>query len=119
MSTETKQNFHEHLSKLIDSFVHDIYDTTLRFPRNEMFGVISQVRRAALSVALNYTEGYARHSRKELARFLKISYGSLKETLYILKFAHERGWVGKEIYDKLSLTGDEIGKMLWSMFSRL
>lgn len=113
----TDGTFHERLGKMIHDFVHKIYDASSTFPREELFGVTSQIRRAALSVALNYTEGYARFSKKELNRFLRISYGSLKEVLYLWEFARERGWLnddGKETRD----LGNGIGGMLWSIFYR-
>ncbi len=111
--------FHQKLRSEIKSFMHKVYDATQHFPREEIFGITSQLRRATVSVALNYTEGYARHNKKEHVHFLRISYGSLKEALYLLEFAHERNWIGKPVYEKLRQTGDMIGGMLWPMFSRV
>lgn len=110
--------FNQKLSDKIDVFVHSVYDLTDSFPHEEVFGAKSQIRRAALSVALNFTEGYARCSRNELNRFLKISYGSLKESLYLVRFAHERKWIESDNYQKIQDQGDEIGRMLWSVFSQ-
>ncbi|OGN28326.1 MAG: hypothetical protein A2941_02205 [Candidatus Yanofskybacteria bacterium RIFCSPLOWO2_01_FULL_49_17] len=53
-------NFHENLRSKIDEFVHLVYSFTKKFPREEVYGITSQLRRAAISIALNYVEGYAR-----------------------------------------------------------
>jgi len=57
----------------------DVYETTRRFPRSELFGFTSQMNRAATSVATNLAEGSSRTSRKDQAHFTQISYGSLTE----------------------------------------
>lgn len=75
-----ENKFHKELHKLINEFVHKIYDYSQEFPREEMFGLTSQLRRSALSVMLNYVEGYARQRRAVLKNFLEISYGSLQES---------------------------------------
>ncbi len=110
--------FNQSLSDKIDLFVHSVYDLTGSFPRDEIFGATSQLRRSALSVALNFTEGYARCSTNELHRFLKISYGSLKEALYLVRFAYKRKWIESDNHQKIEDLGDEISRMLWSIFSR-
>lgn len=113
-----QDSFQNKLSEKIDTFVHGVYDMSLLFPKDERFGVVSQIRRAALSVALNTAEGYARCSKAELSRFFKIAYGSLKETLYLIRFAHNRKWIEKASSEEIEKTGDEIGAMLWSVFSK-
>ncbi len=119
MSQYSSDPFHKRLSKLIDEFVHSVYDMTEKLPKEELFGARSQLRRAVLSIALNYTEGYARFSKKELARFLKISYGSLKEVLYLIRFSHQRAWIDLPLCKQLESQGNDLGGMLWSTFSRL
>ncbi|MCR4274627.1 MAG: four helix bundle protein [Candidatus Campbellbacteria bacterium] len=119
MNKNSPETFHQKLQTLMYSFVHSVYDATKTFPGDEIFGVTSQLRRATLSVALNYTEGYARHGKRELAHFLKISYGSLKESMYLVQFAKDREWISLETHQKLYQMGDEIGKMLWSSFSHM
>ena len=103
----------------MDEYVNKIYDYTSDFPKEEMFGVISQLRRATLSVILNYVEGYARYGEKEYRRFLKISYGSLKESKYISGFSHKRGYLSAERHEELKDKEEEIGRMLWSTLSRI
>ncbi|MBP9771936.1 MAG: four helix bundle protein [Candidatus Pacebacteria bacterium] len=118
MQQKSSGAFHQKLSENIDRFVYGVYEVTQAFPRDEVFGATSQLRRSALSVALNYTEGYARHGKNELGHFLKISYASLKEALYIVRFANKRKWLSDNDAKKLELLGDSIGKMLWPIFSR-
>jgi len=72
---------------IIHEWVQDIYRISQGFPREELYGLTSQIRRAATSVLLNLAEGSARKSPKEYARFLNISIGSLVEVDACLKIA--------------------------------
>jgi four helix bundle protein len=119
---EQKNNqtkFHGNLKTYMDDFVNFIYDITEHFPKNEQFGLTSQIRRASLSIILNYIEGYARLNKGFLKSFLEISYGSLKETKYLLYFSYKRKYLKKENYDKGLLIADNIGKMLWGILNKL
>jgi len=78
--------FHDEPKELIDGFAHDIYRISKKFPKEEMYGITSQIRRASLSVMLNYVEGYARCRSKVYLNFLEMSYGSLQECKYIIDF---------------------------------
>lgn len=111
--------FHDVLKKLMDEFVHSIYDLTQSFPKEELFGVASQLRRATLSVILNYIEGYARKKRNVMKNFFEISYGSLKEAKYLLYFSYKRKYLNKESYIAGLLKVEEIGKMLWGILENL
>ena len=64
--------------KLADELAFMVYKVTRSFPKEELYGITSQVRRAALSVPTNIVEGYSRKGDKELARFINISLGSLE-----------------------------------------
>ena len=97
-----------------DKFVHEVYAITRGFPKDELYGVTSQLRRAALSIILNAIEGFARNSQNEHRHFLDISYGSLKETLYLLDFSYKENYMKKEEYENLTLSCDELGKILWA-----
>lgn len=114
-----KQNYHSKLKDLMDQLVHSVYDLTINFPKEEQYGLTSQIRRSSLSIILNYIEGYARFSKPTLAHFLEISYGSLKETKYLLYFSLKRGYIKKTEYDKVIVLTDEIGKMLWGTLENL
>ena len=100
-----------------DELAFAIYVSTKTFPRNEVYGITAQLRRAALSVPTNIVEGYARKGDKELGRFVNIALGSLAETEYLLNFAHRLGFLTKKDYDHLDTLRSEVGRLLWS-FSR-
>jgi len=78
--------FPEQLKKKMDEYAHLVYKVTKDFPKEERYGIVSQLRRAALSVILNYIEGFARHKKAVKKNFWEISYGSLKESKYLLIF---------------------------------
>ena len=113
------ETYHEKLKSKMDQYVHMAYAITKNFPKEEMFGSTSQLRRAALSVILNYIEGYARVRDKVHKNFLEISYGSLKESRYLLDFALGERFLSKESYEKVAALGDEIGAMLWGILRKL
>jgi len=114
-----KVKFHEDLKNYMDEYVNSIYDCTEKFPKGEIFGLTSQLRRAALSAILNYIEGYARRKKNVLKNFLEISYGSLKESKYLIYFAHKRGYLSKKEYRKLLALSERIGAMLWGIISKI
>lgn len=111
--------FHKDLKEKMDHLAHEIYKVTRTFPREELYGIISQIRRAALSVVLNYVEGYARIRDKVHKQFLETSYGSLKETTYLIDFSFKEGFMLEQSYSNLTKLSDEIGGMLWGMLKRL
>jgi four helix bundle protein len=73
-------------------FVLDIYKLTSGFPKSEMFGLSSQLRRAAISIPANIVEGYKKLGRADKARFLNIAQGSLEECRYYLILAGDLGY---------------------------
>ena len=73
--------------QLADDLVVAVYELSKGFPREEVYGITSQLRRAASSVAANIVEGASRESRKDYAHFLQIARGSLAETQYFLHLA--------------------------------
>lgn len=111
--------FHEELKELMDQYVHHIYNLSMGFPKDEMFGVTSQIRRAALSIILNYIEGFARKKTNVFRNFLEISYGSLKESKYLLYFSYKRKYIKESDYQELYKKADRIGKMLWGIIEKL
>jgi len=97
----------------MDELAHSVYKTTKSFPRDELYGITSQLRRAALSVVLNYIEGFARIKSKVTRNFWEISYGSLKEVKYLLHFSYQEKYLSEKEYKKLATLADEVGAMLW------
>jgi len=98
----------------MDEYVHLIYKLTKTFPKDELFGVVSQLRRAALSVILNYIEGYARLKNKININFLEISYGSLQESKYLVQFSFAEGYLLENDFRRADILASEIGAMLWA-----
>lgn len=70
-------------------FVLRVYANTKAFPREEVFGLTSQLRRSAVSIVANVVEGYKRKGAKEKLRFLNISQASLEESRYFLELARD------------------------------
>jgi len=99
-----------------NELAHKVYDLTLNFPRNELYGITSQLQRAALSVPTNLVEGHARNNKKEFHRFIAISLGSLAETEYLLEFAYERKLVKEEVFEEISLLRGEVGHIIWRLY---
>lgn len=114
-----EETYHEKLKKKMDEYVHFIYALTRKFPKEELYGVTSQLRRAALSVVLNYIEGYARGKNKVHKNFLEISYGSLKESKYLLHFCLIERYISKNDYNRLLKLAEDIGAMLWGIIRNL
>ena len=103
----------------MDEYVHFVYKLTRKFPREELYGVTSQLRRSALSVMLNYIEGFARMRNAVQKNFLEISYGSLKESKYLLDFSLAEEYLSKSDYEKAIKLAEEIGAMLWGILRKM
>lgn len=79
-----------------DELAKKVYEVTRSFPKEELFGITSQLRRAALSVPTNIVEGSHRSSLNDYIRFLYIALGSLAETGYLIGFAEGIGYIDHE-----------------------
>lgn len=112
-------NFKNQLKIKMDEYVHFIYKITRKFPKEELYGATSQFRRATLSIILNYIEGYARKRPAVQLNFFEISYGSLKESKYLLYFSLKENFIDKTQYDIGIRISDEIGAMLWTEIGNL
>jgi four helix bundle protein len=96
-----------------------VYDITKGFPREEQFGLASQMRRAAVSIPSNIVEGKARGTNKEYKRFLLISRGSLEELKYQLFLSRDLKYLDEMTYVNITELTDEIGKMLNGLVRKL
>ena len=96
-----------------------IYRTTAAWPSDERFGLISQVRRAAVSVASNIAEGAARRSTGEFLQFVGMAQGSLAEAETQLLIAARLGYLPDPDHRHLTLSADQISRMLASLASAL
>jgi len=105
--------------KIADDLAFKVYMATKSFPKEEIYGITSQIRRAALSVPTNVIEGYSRKGDKELARFVSISLGSLAETKYLLYFSNRLGYFQKGKYIELKNGYNTLGKLLWRFYEKV
>ena len=108
------EEYKNRLKLKMDEFTHLVYKVTRKFPKEELFGTVSQIRRASLSVILNYIEGYARRKKAVQLNFFEIFYGSLKEAKYLIYFSHKEGFLDEISYNKGMELAEEIGAMLWT-----
>ena len=91
----------------------DVYRIAKQFPREEIYGLMSQIKRASTSIPLNIAEGYGkRQSASEFKRFLMMAIGSSDEVRVLLDFSKDLGYVTPEAHGILYAVYEEIGKML-------
>lgn len=89
-----------------------IYNITEKFPQNEMYGLVSQIRRAAVSIPSNIVEGKSRGSQKDLLRFLMISRGSLEEVKYQILLSKDLEYISENEYNEIKEITENVGKLL-------
>jgi four helix bundle protein len=94
----------------------EIYRQSETWPRNEVFGLTSQTRRAALSVPSNLAEGAAKLGPREFRRYLDICLGSLSELSYLLLFSRDRGLVSEEGWKALDEQRNRAGQLVWRLY---
>jgi four helix bundle protein len=99
--------------------VEMVYLTARKFPREEVYGLTAQLKRAAISVPANIAEGNARASRKDYAHFLSIARGSLTEAETLLLLAKQLRYVVAEEIEPVMTQIDGISRMLKTMRSRI
>jgi four helix bundle protein len=97
----------------------DVYRLTTRFPSNEMYGLTSQLRRAAVSVPTNLAEGSKRQSNLEYARFVNIAEGSQAETEYLLMLSRDLGFLTAEAAVTALTEVSQIARMLSALRTKV
>lgn len=112
---------HRNLKAWSDSIllIKDLYLITRSFPKEELFGITSQMRRAALSIPLNVAEGAARASKKEFVRFLDIAIGSIAELDTLFFISLELEFLSDEDFNLLNGKLDLIGKLVYGLKRRM
>lgn len=89
-----------------------VYRATASFPKQEMFGLTSQLRRSVASVPANIAEGWGRRSTKDYLRHLSIANGSLEESRYFLLLARDLSYLADEQYDEMEVLAKRIASMI-------
>jgi four helix bundle protein len=97
----------------------DLYRMSRRFPREEMYGLTSQLRRAASSIGANLAEGCGRRTNNEMARFVRIALGSASELDYHLLLSRDLELLEESDYQRSAKTLVEVRKMLTSLLSSI
>jgi four helix bundle protein len=105
--------------ELADRLALAVYRHTRAFPREELFGLTSQLRRGAVSVPSNIVEGCARNSEADYLRFLDIAYASTREVEYQLSLAARLGYLQPEHHQELSALCIETGKVIAGLLRAL
>ena len=103
--------------QLADNLVLDIYKATKGFPKDELYGVTSQLRRAAVSVPANIVEGSSRQHKRDYLNFLYTSRGSLAEAGYLLELSNKLEYLDKEEFNKIEELRIEVSKTLYGLIA--
>jgi four helix bundle protein len=96
-----------------------VYKVTTSFPREEVYGLTSQMRRSSASVPTNIAEGCGRGGTPELVRFLRIAAGSASELEYQLRLAHDLRFLSRTDYDALTGEAGEVKRMLGALILKI
>lgn len=96
-----------------------LYKMTRSFPPEERYGLVDQLRRAAVSVPANIVEGSRRGTDAEMARFLRIALGSMGEVEYYLLLAQDLDYVKPPAYERLAASASEVSRMLTGFIAQL
>jgi four helix bundle protein len=99
--------------------VLEIYKITKDFPREELYGLISQLRRSTYSVPMNLIEGGTRESEKEFGQFINIALGSCEEMRYQLLLSKDLGYIDLKKYEELDNESEVIKKMLSKLYYKV
>jgi len=99
--------------------VTEVYQITQSFPKEELYGLTSQIRRSAVSIPSNMAEGYGRNSTKDYLRFLQIANGSLYELQTQIEIALNLEYITKQDFEKAYENSREIERMLSSLIRKI
>ena len=99
--------------------VTEVYSITKSFPKEELYGLVSQIRRSSVSIPSNIAEGYGRRSTNEYLRFLQIAIGSLYELQTQLEISLNLDYISKQSFEKVYEQTREIERMLSSLINKV
>ena len=100
-----------------DDLVIEIYKITKDFPRDELYSLVSQMRRSATSVAANIAEGSSRSTTKDYLHFLNIAKSSLTELEYYLHLTNRLGYLDEINYERLDKQQDETARLIYGLIA--
>jgi four helix bundle protein len=100
-------------------FAEAVYKASACFPKEEIYGLRSQLRKSAVSVPSNIAEGQGRKSTSEFRRFLSIAYGSLCEAQTQTLLAQRFGYLTKPAAEQISSQGEEVGRIINGLYDSL
>jgi four helix bundle protein len=98
-----------------DDLVIEVYKLTQKFPKDEIYGVTSQLRRAAVSVAANIAEGSSRQHQKDYSHFLSIAKSSLSEVEYLLTLVVRLGYLNQKDFERINGLSDIAARTLYGL----
>jgi four helix bundle protein len=101
------------------NLVKEVYKETQNFPKQELYGLTSQIRRAAISIPSNVSEGHIRQHRAEFRQFLSMALGSLAELETQMIISRELNYISTEKSENLIVQMDSIGKMIRGLMKKL
>ena len=96
-----------------------VYKATANFPKDELYGLTSQIRRACASIPANIAEGCGKFTNKDLGNFLQIALGSANEVEYLILFSYELGFFNKTLFETFTKEIGEIKGMLISLIKKV
>lgn len=99
-------------------FTLDVYELTRNFPKEELFGLISQIRRSSSSIATNIAEGCGRGSDADFARFLQMAMESASESEYQLLLSRDLTYIDESAFEQMNHNVTEIKRMLTSLINK-
>lgn len=108
----------EMYQQMID-YVSNVYKITKKFPRSEIYGLTSQIRRAGVSIVLNFAEGWGRYNKKEKAQFYKIARASILECVAAVDTALRQNYIEIANYQKMLTESNEISKKLNALIKKM
>ena len=97
----------------------EVYRLTAKFPEDEKYGIVSQLRRSSSAVPANIAEGFGRATTRELLRCLQIARGELEETRYFVLLSRDLGYVAAQDYEKVGRHCDSVGRLINALGSSL
>ena len=112
MPSDIKDFFDLNAWKKAHEFVLIIYKTTRKFPREELYGIISQLRRAASSIAANIAEGFSRYHYNDKIRFYHNARGSLSETQNFLFLAKDLSFLKENEFKDIFSLSEDVNKLI-------